>query len=240
MSYRIHRLCTDPDDIKKKVKQLYNRLRVRGYKPSDLKPLFQRAAEKALQHNIPSTPQATPDEPVIFFHVQYHPNGPSSRDIQQTWRDTISEPPQCRTLASYATHNGPPIELRRMIVCYNRAKNLGNLLSYWKINTSTGPPVSSYRITNNEGPREREREREFERESSRERVRERESKYAESISTHIFILPQYPTTDTINTRKYALTSTSKPFPHTASSTADEATAKFIILNSVQTYHLIVF
>jgi hypothetical protein len=72
MSYRIHRLCTDPDDIKTKVKQLYNRLRVRGYKPSDLKPLFQQATKKALQHNIPPTPQDTPDEPVIFFHVQYH------------------------------------------------------------------------------------------------------------------------------------------------------------------------
>jgi hypothetical protein len=160
MSYRIRRLCTDPDDIKMKVRQLYNRLRVRGYKPSDLNPIFQRAAEKALQHNIPSTPQATPDEPVIFFHVQYHSNGPPSRDIQQAWRDTISEPPQCRTLASCRSHNGPPIELRRMIVCYNRAQNLGNLLSYRKINTGTGPPVSSYRITNNEGPWERERERE--------------------------------------------------------------------------------
>jgi hypothetical protein len=29
MSYRIHRLCTNPNDIKTKVKQLYNRLRVR-------------------------------------------------------------------------------------------------------------------------------------------------------------------------------------------------------------------
>jgi hypothetical protein len=38
-----------------------------------------------------------------------------------------------------------------------------------------------------------------------ERERERESKYAQSISAHIFILPQYPTMDTINTRKYART-----------------------------------
>jgi hypothetical protein len=152
MSYRIHRLCTEPDDIKMKVRQLYNGLRVRGYKPSDFKPLFQQATEKALQHTIPSTPQAACDEPVIFFHVQYHPIGPPSQEIQQTWSDTISEPPQCRTLVSYESHNGTPIELRRMIVCYNRAQNLGNLLSYHKINTGTGPPVSSYWITNNEGP----------------------------------------------------------------------------------------
>jgi hypothetical protein len=151
MSYRIHRICTDPDNIKTKVKQLYNRLRVRGYKPSDLKLLFQRAAEKALQHNISSTRHATPDEHVIYFHIQNHLNGPPSREIQQTWRDNISEPPQYRTLASYRIHNGPPIDLRRMIVCYNRAQNLGNLLSYRKINTGTGPPVSSYQITNNEG-----------------------------------------------------------------------------------------
>jgi hypothetical protein len=151
-----------------KVRQLYNRLRVRCYKPSDLKPLFQRATENALQHNIPSTPQAASDEPVIFFHVQYHPNGPPSRDIQQTWRDTIYEPPQCRTLASYGSHNEPPIELRRMIVCYNRAQNLGSLLSYWKINTGTGPPVSSYRLQTMRDHdiyiyRERERDRERER-----------------------------------------------------------------------------
>jgi hypothetical protein len=91
MSYRIHRLCTDPDDINIGGNQLYNRMRVRGCKPSDLKPLFQRVAEKALLHNIPSTPHATSDEPVIFFHIQYHPNGPPSREIQQTWRDTISK-----------------------------------------------------------------------------------------------------------------------------------------------------
>jgi hypothetical protein len=66
-----------------------------------------------------------------------------------------------------------------MIVCYNRAQNLGSLLSYWKINTGTGPPVSSYRL---QTMRDhdiyiyiyRERERKIDRERERERKRERE------------------------------------------------------------------
>jgi hypothetical protein len=52
MSYRIHRQCTNPDDIKTKGKKLYNHLRVRGYKPSDLKPLFQQGSKKALKQSI--------------------------------------------------------------------------------------------------------------------------------------------------------------------------------------------
>jgi hypothetical protein len=52
-----------------------------------------------------------------------------------------------------------------MIVAYNRPPNLGNFLSYRNITVQNGPPVSSYRITDQRGPGERERERERERES---------------------------------------------------------------------------
>ena len=42
--HRIFTLCSDPGDTKSHLQQFYRRLRKRGYKPSNLLPLFQRAA----------------------------------------------------------------------------------------------------------------------------------------------------------------------------------------------------
>jgi hypothetical protein len=152
MSHRIHTLCTDPNYQRRRMKSFYLRLKARGYKPTDLLPIFRKAAERIRTPIIRQEQGEEEHEPHILFHVQYHPNGPTSYEIQRAWRETISCPDQCRTLASYRSHEGTPIALQRMIVCYSRPHNLGNLLSYRNINTGTGPPVSSYRITNSEGP----------------------------------------------------------------------------------------
>jgi hypothetical protein len=145
-------------------------LKARGYKASESNPLFLRGAEaeqkRALQRQLPTptpaTDTTTDGKPIIFFHVQYHPDGTTSCVIERIWRETLSTPEQCRTLASHPSHDGPPIGLECMIVCYNIPHNMGNILPYRKMNTGTCPPVSSYRITNSVGPEERERAREDE------------------------------------------------------------------------------
>jgi hypothetical protein len=43
MIFRIYSLCTDPADAHMKVKTFYNRVLARGYKPTAIRPLFQKA-----------------------------------------------------------------------------------------------------------------------------------------------------------------------------------------------------
>ena len=144
--YRIYTLCSEQADINQRVAQFYKRLLQRGYKSDKLKPLFLKAEQAA---KLPR-PEKEEDSNQIFFHLQYHPNDPPSSDLQQTWRETVLDPPGYQRLPKIKNWKRQEIGLERMIVCYSRPLNLGNLLSYRKLKP-TGPPASSYRITGNAG-----------------------------------------------------------------------------------------
>jgi hypothetical protein len=98
-SHWIHTLCTDPNYQRRRMKSFYLRLKARGYKPTALLPIFRRAAERIRTPIIRQEQGEEEHEQNIFFHVQYHPNGPTSYEIQRAWRETISCPYQCRKLA---------------------------------------------------------------------------------------------------------------------------------------------
>ena len=70
------------------------------------------------------------------------------------------QPPYERHLSQVKNTDGHKIGLRKLTVAYSRPLNLGNILSYRKIDSDSGPQVSSFAITNNAGPRERDGERE--------------------------------------------------------------------------------
>jgi hypothetical protein len=145
--HRIYTLCSEQEDINQRVRQFYHRLLQRGYKNDKLKPLFLKAETTAKQ---PRQDKEDDDNNKIFFHLQYHPNDPPSSDLQHTWRETMLEPPGFQQLQKIKNFKHQEFGLNRMIVCYSRPLNLGNLLSYRKLK-STGPPASSYRITGNAG-----------------------------------------------------------------------------------------
>ena len=164
-TFRIHSLCSDAADIRRHVRLHYLRLLRRGYQPSDLLALFIRANRLAKERiaNPPEIPleEKPRDDTTIFFHSAYHPNNPSSADLQRVWRDTILQPPLQYSLPRIRNNEDEAITVRRMIVAYRRPRNLGNLLSARNLHLSPGLPVSSHLIRNNEGLREREREREI-------------------------------------------------------------------------------
>jgi hypothetical protein len=91
MSHRIHSLCPDPSDQRRRMKPFYLPLKARRYKPNALLSIFRKAAERI---QMPITHSAAGEEeyePKILFHVQYHPNGPPpSHEIQRPWQDIIS------------------------------------------------------------------------------------------------------------------------------------------------------
>ena len=128
-----------------------HRLANRGYQISILTPLFAQATDNAKLHLSRSESHRLQLKAIkleesrnkFFYHVPYHRNNPPSSEIQHYWRTHVSSPPNKRPL-HFLHANGARLPPHRMIVCYSRAPNLGNKLSYRKICQRKGPKVSSY------------------------------------------------------------------------------------------------
>ena len=144
MLHRIHTLCTDPADQIHRSKTFFHQLQRRGWKRDVLLPLFIDGIKKAKIYTGEFIDRS--NTTTIFFPLAYHPQDPPSRDIQRIWRNDLSEPPRSRSLATSPNNDGNEVGLNRMIVCYSRPPNLGNLLSYRKL-PSLGPQASSFGIT---------------------------------------------------------------------------------------------
>mmetsp|Transcript_4359 Transcript_4359/g.9463 ORF Transcript_4359/g.9463 Transcript_4359/m.9463 type:complete len:207 (-) Transcript_4359:274-894(-) len=146
-AHRIYTLCSDPAEVRRHLQNLYHRLLVRGHSSTSLLPLFQRAAvlhREWLTRHVADRGSSTNLRETMFFHLQYHPGDPPSRDLQIIFRDRISAPPYGRPLALVRNKSGFPIRINRMIVAYSRPRNLGNLLSSRVLDERNGPLVSSY------------------------------------------------------------------------------------------------
>ena len=146
---RIYHLCSEPDQRKSYYQMFYQRLRARGYLPSHLNDLFQRAFSLAQSKPMPSTrnkqrernrTQAInnsfnvnkSEDNTAILHIPYHPKSPSSSQIQKLFREQFME--QDKTVAGLA----------KLTIAYSRPRNLGEMLSYRRIENFDGPPVSSY------------------------------------------------------------------------------------------------
>jgi hypothetical protein len=155
-------------------KEFYRCLLVHGYKPDTLRPLFTKAASKALAYtgpsNSPLSTATTTTSDSIFFHLRYHPNNPSSHQLQHVWKEQVLTPRYKQPLFVIGNKDRAPIGIRRMIVAYNRPPNLGNFLSYHKITVQHGPPVSL--VLSDYRPARARREREIDQERERERERD--------------------------------------------------------------------
>ena len=122
--------------------KFFHRLRARGYLPSQLLPLFHRGfrlAElkpmhttrnkriKARQQQLLTIRRNTPNETVIL-HIPYHPKDPPSREIQQRFRN------------NFLACNSDVAGFKQLIIAYSRPRNLGEILSYHRIDTFNCPP----------------------------------------------------------------------------------------------------
>lgn len=113
--YRIYQLCSHEHDIEREIHLFCNRLLDRGYSLSELIPLFLNAELKAKERIIynktrcllgrnpsPTTSQA---DQTMFFHSTFHPNNPSSREIQHAWRTQVFSPPGRQRLTQLTNRN---------------------------------------------------------------------------------------------------------------------------------------
>lgn len=78
----------------------------------------------------------------VYFHVTYHPQGPPARQLQQIFTETVLQPPNALPFNELGL-GGMDIPLDAMVVAYHRSPNLENLLSYRKLSSRYGPPLSS-------------------------------------------------------------------------------------------------
>jgi hypothetical protein len=109
MIFRIYSLCTNPADAHMRVKTFYNCVLARGYKPTAIYSLFQKAYNK-LQDKANQTVTVKTDlTNTILFHLQYHPNDPPSSVLQRAWRENVFSPPHCKRLPNISNKAGMKI-----------------------------------------------------------------------------------------------------------------------------------
>ena len=97
---RIHCLCSDTPDADARIQEFLRQLLARGHTRDSLAHLFHRAEANALTYisRSPADHQALQQSKLedahsqLYFHLQYHPEDPQSRVIQELWWEYVSHP----------------------------------------------------------------------------------------------------------------------------------------------------
>jgi hypothetical protein len=148
---RIHRLCSTPNEIQKHSRAFLRRLINRGHNSSTITPIFYKATQNARAY-MQRTPDdhahrqhalQTKNDTTIFFHLKYHPQDPTARDIQQAWQTTIALPPNDIPLTQLTNTDGINVPIQSLTIAYSRPLNLRNQFSVRNIE-NRGRAVSSY------------------------------------------------------------------------------------------------
>ena len=148
---RITQLCSSQSDQDREIALFYDRLMARGYTSQQIRPLLSTALDRI------STPTTTwdirrrarkttraPTDRQIFLHLPYHPKSPSAHNIQCVWNTSFFTPAGDRPITQLQNRDGYNIPIQQLTVAYSRHPNLGNLLSYRRLETRTGLKVSSF------------------------------------------------------------------------------------------------
>ena len=150
---RIFILCSRNFDILKELDLFFERLLDRGFNPIFLESLFSKAISNAtrfherffksskLSQNLKKQQNTTNNN--IFFHIPFHPSHPNSK-IKQAWKNIVHSPAGKHQINQLTTDTGQPLPVGILIMCFHKAPNLGNLLSYRDLSKRMGPKVSAY------------------------------------------------------------------------------------------------
>jgi len=98
----------------------------------------------ALDHLCAKSKKETDHRRQIFLHLPYHPSNPSSKTIQKMWTKKVANPPNQPPLHCLTNEKGYNIPIKKLTIAWHRPPNLGNLLSYRKLNNRTGLKVSAF------------------------------------------------------------------------------------------------
>jgi hypothetical protein len=159
MIYRTIRLSSDDTTHHIDINNLLTRLMSRGYDQTYLIKLINKAyidiRKKYLMRNHTPTTTRQPqrliiddlerDDRMVLFHLDYHPQDPPSSYIQNLFYDQIyfqTGLPDLPDLRRPDTNE--KIGINRLVVCYHRFPNLGNIFSPRRLKAEDGPLVSTF------------------------------------------------------------------------------------------------
>ena len=148
---RFRRLCSKRSDANKKIQEFAKRLMDRGHTREKLEPIFAKAEVNASNYlkrtesdmELLEKKKWIKSNKQIFFHLQYHPEDPPSRDIQKLWTDLVAEPTGERPLHEMKNMDGHKVGFNNLVVAYSRPLNLRNRFTVRDIHCR-GRPVSEY------------------------------------------------------------------------------------------------
>ena len=147
---RIHSLCSNEDDISRRMKDFYARFLFCVYQHYLLVPVFTKGITEARAFIKRSSVwrcvsyQEKDMKCRVFFHLTYYPGDSTSEDLQHQWRQHLLHPPCERPIWTLKNKYNIPICIKFMCVAYSRPKNLGNIFMYCKVDRIYGPSMSSY------------------------------------------------------------------------------------------------
>ena len=84
-----------------------------------------------IEPDHPRIHQNQDHEEPIYLHLKFNPSDPSAHQLQDLFRNTVSEPPNKVLFSAVPTsnqYNSTP-DFNTARVCYSAQKNLGSLLS---------------------------------------------------------------------------------------------------------------
>ena len=152
MILRIYQLNSRPADRERGLVEFCIHLLDQGYHQEFVLPLFQKGINNAIarlfqRQAYREKEKAEKDKQSrrrIFLHLPHNPGDPPSSAIQQLWHKTLYYPRGGQPLNCLTNKDKALIPINQMVIAYSRAPNLGNILSYQKTCTRSGPKVSSY------------------------------------------------------------------------------------------------
>ena len=125
---RINNLCSQISDRNRRLKQFYQRLLFRGYKPNTLLPIFDKALRLAQQQPryVEQPPRCLLPQPDdrhrVYFHLPFHPQGPSASQFQRRFKEYLLEPRFQRPYTLYTNLKGASLRVYQLIVAYSHSR----------------------------------------------------------------------------------------------------------------------
>ena len=143
---RIYQLCSRSKDIDKELSLFHMRLLQRGYATNKLMPFFEKGINNTLlylfqtqeQRDAVKKAKVGKSDKIIFLHIPYHPQNPSSGFVQNIWRNLVLSPLGKENLNQLTNWEGHHVPIKRFIVTFHRNPNLANSNSYQKLFLLTG------------------------------------------------------------------------------------------------------
>ena len=139
---RIYDLTTHRKDILPSIKQYYKALKKCGHEPKQLRPHFLKACR--LRETVQHSTVTDQSEKKAFLHLAYNPNDPPRSAIQQTFQNTILEPPGEPHFSTLWNREGTPIRTNRLVIAYKRHWNIRNYVFPRRLYQAPGQEVSKY------------------------------------------------------------------------------------------------